>query len=73
MIAKLRVCSSCKWIYKVKNGDIGCPKCGFASCSAHYVYGDKAYKYAKTQEPWMERKVNKYREELKKEIRKSIH
>ena len=71
MIAKLRVCASCEWIYKVENGDIGCPKCGFASYSAYYVYGNKAYKYAKTQEPWIKRKMDKYQVILDDEIRKT--
>ena len=71
MIAKLRVCSSCGWIYKVENGDIGCPKCGFPSYSARLVYGNKAYKYAKTQEPWKNRKMDKYEMKLNDEIRKT--
>ena len=71
MTAKLRACASCEWIYKVENGDIGCPKCGFPSYSAHYVYGKKAYKYAKTQKPWKDRKMDKYEMKLNEEIRKT--
>lgn len=38
MIAKLRVCASCEWIF---NNGVGCPKCQFGSYGAHYVYGKK--------------------------------
>ena len=63
--AKLRVCASCEWIYK---GDRACPKCGFASYAAYHVYGKPAYRYARTQEPWVNKKVQKYREELINEV-----
>lgn len=65
-IANLRVCASCEWIFSyTKNKE--CPKCGFASYGAKAVYGNKAYKYAKTQEPWINRKLDAYRIELLKE------
>ena len=49
----LRCCASCEWIF-VNHTD--CPKCGFGSYTAHYVYGKLAYKYAKTQEPYLEKR-----------------
>jgi hypothetical protein len=64
--AQLRVCASCEWIYK--GTPCECPKCGFASYGAHWVYGDKAYQYAKTQKPWMDIKMFRYRTKLLNEI-----
>lgn len=75
--AKLRVCASCEWIFKIKPtwagvyGNVvltGCPKCKFISYSARYVYGNKCYKYAKTQEPWLKKKVDDYTLKLLEEI-----
>jgi predicted nucleic acid-binding Zn-ribbon protein len=72
-LARLRVCASCEWIFTVDNQhlDGGCPKCGFAHYGARYVYGDKAYRYAETQEPWRNKKVTAYSLELDTEIRKT--
>ena len=65
--ASLRVCMSCEWIYK---GSIsGCPKCSWPSYGARFVYGNMAYKYAKTQRRWMDKKMFAYQMELMKEIR----
>lgn len=47
---------------------IDCPKCGFGSYGARYVYGDKCYKYERTQQPWFEKKLDKYRLNLLGEI-----
>lgn len=71
--AKLRVCASCEWIYKINNieDDRGCPKCGFATYGARFVYGDKAYRYAKTQKPWLDRKLSDYETKLRQEIREN--
>jgi len=63
--AKLRVCASCEWIYESSGG---CPKCDFVSYGARYVYGDKAYTYKHTQEPWMKKKINIYTYDLECEI-----
>jgi len=63
--AKLRVCASCEWIFK-GNGD--CPKCNFATYGARYVCGSKCYRYHKTQEPWIKRKMDEYRWSLQREI-----
>lgn len=68
MIAKLRVCASCEWIF---NNGIGCPKCQFGSYGAHRVYGKKAYHYAKTQKPWFDRKIGDYSFKLLQEIKES--
>jgi hypothetical protein len=71
--AKLRVCASCEWVFlrTDKTDHEGCPKCGFAHYGARFVYGDKAYRYAKTQEPWINRKMNAYFYELLKELPKA--
>jgi len=67
--AKLRVCASCEWVfYLPAYTSIGCPKCGFAHYGARGVYGNKCYRYAKTQEPWLERKISDYKCELLKQI-----
>lgn len=65
--AKLRVCASCEWIFKL-NGDDGCPKCGFAHYGARYVYGNKAYRYAVTQQAWFDKKMSDYAHKLWQEI-----
>jgi len=59
--AKLRVCASCEWIFK---DNPSCPKCGFGHYGAWYVYGDRCYKYAKTQQPWIDKKMARYFGEL---------
>ena len=65
--ANLRVCGCCEWIFKVSEHN-ACPRCGFAHYGARYVYGDSCYRYAKTQEPWMIRKLSSYRADLLQEI-----
>jgi hypothetical protein len=67
--AKLRCCASCEWIYE---GPGNCPKCGFVSYGARHCYGNEAYKYKKTQEPWLKRKTAKYERKLYTEIALSI-
>ena len=59
-VAKLRVCASCEWIFYIQENDKGCTECGFGHYSAHYVYGKKAYEYAKTQKPWYDKKLADY-------------
>lgn len=66
MTAKLRVCASCEWIF---NTGVGCPKCQFGSYGAHSVYGNNAYRYAKTQKPWFDRKMADYAFKLIQEIK----
>ena len=71
--AKLRVCASCEWIF-LKSEDTpvsGCPKCGFGHYGARFVYGDKCYRYAISQEPWLRRKVADYKGTLLTEIRET--
>jgi len=65
--AKLRVCASCEWVFKLGNAD-GCPKCGFAHYGARYVYGNKAYRYAVTQQAWFDKKMSDYAHKLWQEI-----
>lgn len=67
--AKLFVCASCEWIFK--HNENGCPKCGFGYYSAHYAYGDKAYRYFRTQKPWKDKKLLDYEVKLNKEILQS--
>ena len=67
-LAVLRVCASCEWIYKMGEENSECPKCGFGSYSARSVYGNKAYRYHRTQEPWKEKKMGDYRWKLSKEV-----
>ena len=64
--ANLRTCASCEWIYNQSdyNPDCGCPQCGFGSYGARFVYGDKAYKYAVNQKPWLDKKLSRYESEL---------
>jgi hypothetical protein len=65
--AKLRICAQCKWIYDTPTD---CPQCGFASYGARYVYGNKAYRYKKTQEPWKIQKMIAYELKLDNVIKK---
>lgn len=53
--AKLRCCASCEWIFNV---GVTCPRCGFGSYGAYYVYGKACYRYAKTQVPWKRRIID---------------
>ena len=70
--AELRVCASCEWIFKNTTGEPKeCPKCDWPTYGARYVYGDKCYKYAETQEPWLEKKMDKYERKLLREIRET--
>jgi hypothetical protein len=64
--ARLFCCMHCEWIYKGDPGE--CPKCGWPSYSAHYVYGERAYRYAKTQKPWKDKKMASYEFQLNKII-----
>ena len=68
--AKLRVCAACEWIFTDERDREtgGCPKCGWAHYGARFVYGDKAYSYAKTQKPWFDRKIADYSVKLIQEI-----
>lgn len=63
--AKLRVCASCEWIF-LEGPE--CPKCKFGSYGAKQVYGNKAYYYFKTQNPWKNKKLFFFADELDKEI-----
>lgn len=62
-----RVCASCEWVFKTLNNP-SCPLCGFGSYSAHYVYGKKAYRYAKTQKPWKDKKLSAFEAKLDRKI-----
>ena len=71
--AKLRVCASCEWVFNAADQDdpATCPKCKFGSYGARFVYGSKAYRYAKTQKPWFDKKMFSYECKLKREIAES--
>lgn len=66
--AALRVCASCEWVFKATPENPECPKCGFGSYGARWVYGGKAYRYQKTQEPWKNKKLFRYEMKLNREI-----
>lgn len=72
--APLRVCGCCEWIFNRRplqpNGENGteCPKDGLPSYGAHWVYGPKCYRFKRTQEPWLKRKVDAYAKQLRQEI-----
>lgn len=67
--AKLRCCcnASCEWIFKSEDGSPECPRCGFGSYGARYVHGEKAYKFARTQEPFFMHKLGVFLDEFSKE------
>jgi hypothetical protein len=62
----LRCCGRCQWIFASRED--GCPKCDFASYSAHYVFGKRAYSYALTQKPWFDIKMGEYAAKLLSEV-----
>lgn len=67
--AKLRVCASCEWIFHISQANNGnCPKCDFGHYGARYVYGNKCYRYKRTQEPWLEKLLAVYKGRLLDEI-----
>jgi hypothetical protein len=68
--AKLRACGSCEWIFSAKVHGTGCPKCLFGSYAARHVYGNRCYRYAKTQEPWRNGQLAKHALKLDAEIRR---
>ena len=71
-LPKLRTCASCEWVFHLPESlDPSCPKCGFGSYGARYVYGSKAYNYINTQVPWKRKKLATYTETLNQEIQTS--
>ncbi|WP_059953986.1 hypothetical protein [Burkholderia ubonensis] len=72
--ARLRTCASCEWIFTIDNQHPemgGCPKCGFGHYGARYVYGSKAYQYARSQKPWFDKRMSAYENQLLAEIAKT--
>jgi len=65
---ELRVCSSCFWIFRDKSYVGTCPKCGSKTYGAHRSFGPKCYRYAETQEPWMNNHLLKTQLRLAEEI-----
>ena len=71
--AKLRVGMSCEWIFKIDpTSPSDCPKCHWGHYGARYVYGKKAYQFAKSQKPWFDRKMKNYGVTLNDEIQKAM-
>ncbi len=68
----LRVCASCEWIFKGGDFAVSCPKCSFGSYGAKSVFGKKCYRYAKTQQPWIDKKVTECTIKLIKEVENEI-
>lgn len=66
MTAELRCCASCEWIFRLSLHRNDCPKCGFASYGARYCFGVKAYAFARTQQPWLNRQITKLRSEIER-------
>lgn len=66
-LAILRVCASCEWVFRLPAPD-GCPKCQFGHYGARYVYGNRAYRYEKTQKPWYDKKMFNFSMGLWREI-----
>jgi len=71
MKAKLRVCMRCEWVFLQSTND-GCPKCRWAHYGARSVYGNAAYRYIKTQDPWRRKKMDEFSNKLDLEIRESM-
>lgn len=69
--SKLRTCASCEWIFTATVEAPECPRCGFGSYGARYVYGTNAYHFRDTQSPWKRRMMGKYGVELDREIKRS--
>ena len=69
--ADLRVCMFCEFIFKLSKQSY-CPICSFGisggTYGAYYVYGKKAYKYYKTQEPFKIKKIAEFESKLDKII-----
>jgi|OpeIllAssembly_1097287.scaffolds.fasta_scaffold2703608_1 hypothetical protein len=59
---------SCEWVFDKMDHELLCPKCGFESYSAYYVFGKKAYQYKLTQEQWIKRKMYQYEVQLRLEV-----
>ena len=47
----------CEFIFRNHES---CPYCEMGHYGARFVYGDKCYKYEKTQEPWRKKKRARY-------------
>lgn len=71
--APLRCCARCMWIFTWEPGTPcpECPQCAFGHYGARHVFGDKAYRYAKTQQPWYDRQMEKHSEKLRAVITSS--
>lgn len=66
----LCTCARCEFIFrKSELVEPQCPQCGFPGFyGARQIYGAKAYRFEKTQTPWMERQMAKRVGELTKQI-----
>lgn len=73
--ANLRTCACCEWIFTrdQQHPEMGgCPQCGFGHYGARNVYGHKAYQFARTQQPWFDKKMATYAAQLQAQINKAV-
>lgn len=65
----LFVCGRCRWVY-AKPPLQSCPKCGYpASSRAAMVFGRKASRFARSQDPWIDLKLADLRARLRQEVK----
>lgn len=73
MTKRMLLCDCCSWVFwPAEAKPPHCPKCGLKTATfldAKQTYGSKAYKYVKTQIPWIGRKMESYRKILEAEVR----
>lgn len=68
----LRTCASCEWIFRMRDNDPGCPRCGFGSYGAYRVYGNAAYRFQYSQKPWKDKNMQQFEMKLNIEIQKAV-
>lgn len=73
--ASLRCCASCMWIFTWAPGTPcpECPQCQFGHYGARRVFGNNAYRYAKTQKPWYDRQMQHHSDKLRQQITSNKH
>lgn len=78
--AIIRCCASCEWIFRTpsvfncEDGTVlenACPKCGFGHYPAVFVHGRRCYRLERTQEPYIQREIQKRHFQLQAEVRES--
>jgi len=68
--ARLKICSKCQWLFKVKKRgvDENCPLCDSTSLDARWQAGNDVYVYQHDQMLWFMQKMDEYKKELLKII-----